>query len=78
MDIHVSDTARREATKCQKKFSCLEKEINTLCKVESCIDGTLHFIQCLNKGHCSYQLLFGYRFMCGCPVRKEIFNKYKI
>jgi hypothetical protein len=78
MDIHVSDKARKATTNCKKEFSCLEREGNNLCTVESCIDGKLHFIQCLNKGYCSYQHLFGYRFLCGCPVRKEIFNTYKI
>jgi hypothetical protein len=78
MDIHVSDNARRAATNCKKEFTCLEREKNNLCTVESCIDGKLLFIKCLNKRYCSYQLLYGYRFLCRCPVRKEIFNKYKI
>ena len=82
MDIHVSDEVRRAATNCKKEFSCLERERNNICTVlctkEDCINGIVHFIKCLNEGSCSYQHSFGDGFICGCPVRKEIFNKYKI
>ena len=32
-----------------------------------------------NKMNCSYLMLFGYLlYLCHCPVRKEIFLRYKI
>ena len=77
MHISVSDEARRAATKCEKVFSCLEGGRNDLCEVESCIDGKVHFLKCLNDSYCSYQQSFGYGVLCSCPVRMEIFNKFK-
>ncbi len=77
MDFRVSDEAQRIARDCAKGFSCLRKEGKDLCPVELAIGGKVHFVRCLNDGHCSYQYSFGNGFICGCPVRKEIFNKYR-
>jgi len=78
MDIHVSDEAQSAATNCKKGFSCLKRERKDLCAVVECISGKLHFIKCLNDGHCPYQRSFGDDVVCRCPVRKELFNKYQI
>jgi hypothetical protein len=76
MGIEVSEDAIKKTTKCRKNISCLSgKEI---CKVELCIDNKIHFIKCVDNNPCSYKVPFGYSYVCLCPVRKELYNSYKI
>ncbi len=67
----IADTIR-----CEKNFKCLSGNMNVYCQVENCINNEVHFIKCINKLNCSYKMSFGDSFICTCPTRKEIFNKY--
>ncbi len=74
MDINKEILKR--TTKCEKDFNCLKDEKHVYCKVERCVSDKVHFIQCLIDGYCIYRMSFGESFICNCPTRKEIFNKY--
>lgn len=78
MDISVSDTARMAATKCKKGFSCLKKGKEDFCAVEDCINEQILFVKVLNDKYCPYKQQFGNEFICGCPVRKGLYDKYRI
>lgn len=67
-----------ETLNCNKNFDCLNSNTPVCCKVEDCINDEVHFIKCLEKLLCTYKLSFGESFICICPTRKEIFNKYRI
>jgi hypothetical protein len=75
-NITVSDESLQATTNCEKRFTCLRGKSEALCAVESCIDGKVHFIKCLNDVFCPYQHSFGNGYLCTCPTRKEIYNKY--
>ena len=77
MSIKVDDNTIQETTKCGKNFSCLSGEMPS-CSIEENIDNKIHFIKCVNNELCSYKLSFGYSYVCTCPVRKELYNNYKI
>jgi len=64
--------------KCEKNFDCLSANNHVYCKVESCINNKVHFINCVYNLNCSYKMSYGDTFICTCPTRKEIFNKYEI
>ncbi len=66
------------ATNCKKKFSCLAGTKSDVCQVLSCYDDDIHFILCADNQYCSYQKKVSERVYCDCPVRKEIYDKYKI
>jgi len=76
--IKISDDILKKATRCKKNISCLRDENAEICKVELCIENKIHFIKCINSKPCSYKIPFGYSFVCICPVRKELYNRYKI
>ncbi len=78
MEIKISDEIIKSATECDNSLQCLKNPENIKCKVERCIEKEVHFIKCLYKSTCSYKMSFGHSYLCNCPVRKEIFNKYKI
>ncbi|MEI2635582.1 MAG: hypothetical protein V9E92_01805 [Methylotenera sp.] len=78
MKIEISEDIKALATLCKHDFACLKSENYPLCKVQDCINGKVHFIECKDHDPCVYKTSFGYGHICNCPVRKEIYNKYKI
>ncbi len=77
MNISISESARNAATRCKKKFSCL-KDKKKCCEVEDCINDSVLFVKSTYNPSCPYQQLFGNEFICNCPVRKELYDKYRI
>ena len=77
MALHVSDELLKAATCCRKGFSCLD-DSKHMCKVETCINGTFFFVKCKDDGYCPYKTSVGMDYCCNCPVRKELYNKFKI
>jgi len=63
-------------SQCEKNFVCLNNNKHIYCLVEYCINNKVHFTKCKEKKHCNYKMNFGGSYICNCPVRKEIFNKY--
>ena len=78
MDIIIDEETIEKTTNCDKNFNCLSNELHVYCPVKRCVDGKVHFIKCLEGNSCTYMLRFGDSYMCTCPVRKEIFKRYKI
>lgn len=76
MQWSVDEEIRSQTTRCQKDFACLKG--GDLCPVDHCVDGTVHFIRCKNSAPCSYQLSFGEGAVCLCPIRKALYNRYKL
>jgi hypothetical protein len=73
----VSDEAKQSTRYCTRDFACLNGNRDFLCKVEQCLGGQVLFVACLEQGYCSYQRRYGFTgYMCTCPVRKEIYEKY--
>jgi len=77
MNISKSDGILESATKCKKKFSCLKVE-RDICAVEDCVNDSVLFVKSKYKASCPYQQMFGNEYICNCPVRKELYEKYRI
>ena len=73
----ISDEALEDATQCKKDFSCLGSE-GDCCKVAVCVEKEVLFIKNKEITPCPYKESFAYGFICKCPVRKELYNKYKV
>ena len=78
MIIKVDDSTIKETTRCKKSFSCLPEKRKELCRVTHKVEDKVYFVECQDTESCSYRLSFGNSFMCTCPVRKVIYDKYKI
>jgi len=78
MGIEINEEIKSLATLCKHAYACLTSENHVLCKVNDCINGKVHFIECKDQNYCEYQKSFGNGHVCNCPVRKVIYNKYKI
>jgi hypothetical protein len=78
MKIEVDETIVSRATKCKSKFGCLNSDKKVFCKIDKSI-GDVIFVSAEKCGlHCDYMLPFGSSFICVCPIRNEIFRKYKV
>ncbi len=64
---------------CKNNLDCLtnEEHFCLKAKVENCINEKVYFINC-NNPCCNYKINFGKSCVCDCPVRKEIYDKYKL
>ncbi|MHC4768852.1 MAG: hypothetical protein ACYTEI_09100 [Planctomycetota bacterium] len=78
MVLNVSNEVRQACRECPRGFSCLDEGSGHLCQVSCCVDGTLHFIICEHDGPCPYKHPLWDRFVCDCPVRREIYHKYRV
>jgi hypothetical protein len=81
----VSEDARRRTTKCSSDFFCLKSNGNPkcseempLCSVDYYIDKTDLVVKFTSNTDCPYKSSFGQRYICTCPVRHEIFERYHI
>ncbi|MBF0538074.1 MAG: hypothetical protein HQL03_07460 [Nitrospirae bacterium] len=76
--LNVSDEIVKAAADCKKEKQCLNNRIEWLCKVDIFLNDNILFVRCLDAHYCSYRLPFADIFVCNCPVRKEIYNLYRI
>ncbi len=77
-EIKISEETVKMAGKCKKNYSCLSEKGADICKVELNVEDKIHFVKCMSIEPCSYRISFGYSYVCICPVRKELFNRYNI
>lgn len=78
MILQVSDKAREETTKCPFSFQCLQDEKRCMCVIERCLEGNGCFLETVKPQDCPYKMSFGYSYMCHCPIRIELYHRYKI
>jgi hypothetical protein len=75
MRIEIDTNILSQTTECGRDFACLA-DTGKLCRVENCVNNKVHFIECRDDAKCNYQISFGYSYICTCPTRKEIYNRY--
>jgi hypothetical protein len=78
MDIEIDEDIKKSTTKCEKDIKCLVDKTYELCKVTESVHDKVIFVECLEENYCIYKMGFGYSNTCNCPIRKEIYKKYKI
>lgn len=65
------------ADKCQLNNACNDLNKHTLCNVTENINNEVIFVSS-GKCHCNYNITFGYKEVCTCPIRKEIYLKCNV
>jgi hypothetical protein len=76
--IKISEDTLKKAGKCKKNYSCLSGKRDDICKVELNVEDKIHFVKCMSIEPCTYRISFGYSYVCLCPIRKELYNRYNI
>ena len=77
-DECISKDTIANTSRCTSKLSCLHTAIDCLCEVQDAVDDEVIFVKC-DDGDCGHRMSFGYSsLLCTCPVRKEIYHRYRI
>lgn len=76
----VSTETLDQTTECEYEFACLEGDPNELCEVEFFAADNFVFLRPSTgePSSCKYWFEFGDSGICKCPVRVELFRRYKI
>ena len=76
--MEIDEVILQNTKKCSSNFECLTNE-NYTCRttiVDRNYNNKILFINC-PKGSCNYRTNFGDKLICSCPIRIEIYVKYK-
>jgi hypothetical protein len=76
--IEVPEEVLQKTTKCNKDFRCLSGQDAHLCRIICCIGHNSYFVKCLSDKDCPYLEPHKKTELCTCPVRNEIYLRYKI
>lgn len=84
MKFTVSETVRREATRCSHDYSCLTDGLckdSPLCQAESTSGKNVIFLKPVDKDKvapgCPYLLSYAGERVCICPVHYDIYQQKK-
>ena len=76
--IKIDESIIKTAVECEKDCVCLSSTSHNLCAVTHSVHDKIVFIECMNNEQCIYRNSFGFNsYICHCPVRNEIYRKYK-
>jgi hypothetical protein len=75
--IEVPEEVLQKTTKCNKNFRCLSGENTNLCRIICCLGQDIYFVKCLGDKGCPYLESHKKTELCTCPVRNEIYLRYK-
>ena len=79
MDYQVSDKTKKQTTKCLHMFQCLNNDTWDTCSIDRDVQGVFIAIKTKsNKIACPYLFSYDSLYYCGCPTRREIYQRYKM
>ena len=74
----VIDQKIISATECDKSFSCLHGDQETLCRAENALGEHMLTLECNDILACRHNKVYGGMHICNCPVRIEIYKLYDL
>jgi hypothetical protein len=80
MAYQVNDETKKQTTKCRYGFECLGNDDWNTCTIKQDLhsSGLIIKDKC-DKVHCAYSMQFGSSmYLCSCPARREIYQRYKV
>ena len=78
MNVKVSDLIVKATTQCKKGFACLSGKVECMCGVESSSKDYTVVIKPQFTNPCEYLDSRDGKHHCLCPVRNDIYKRYKI
>lgn len=79
MNSVILENILKRAPECQRDSSCIHPyKKRDLCLVTDSVNGVLFVAPNKDSRPCERMLHFGLAYICNCPVRKEIYAKYRI
>jgi hypothetical protein len=78
MCIMIDKEIVEQANLCRNELQCMSGDKVFLCKVATPLGSDIVEIKSKHVRSCSYCLTVGSSYYCHCPVRNEIYRKYRI
>ena len=78
MNVEISEDALRKTERCPRGMQCLKNGGRPECRVERMVVGNGVFVYSKDFNICSYRISHARSYVCICPVRIELFQRYKI
>jgi len=73
----VNEETIKRTVKCQFDFACLRDNDFPKCVADYSVKNNGVFIKQVMEERCPYKITFGYSYICNCPTRYEIYDKYE-
>jgi hypothetical protein len=73
----ISQEILDSATECMNRLSCLSGA-GTMCKVKRHEENRVMFVKSRKHRNCPFSIPLRGDCICTCPVRVEIFRKYRV
>jgi hypothetical protein len=81
MEFEIEEEIVSQALMCPRKNECLGGQGGLYCKVSILMRGNdggeIPLLECDKAVDCPYCEAFGKSCICNCPVRKEIYKRYR-
>ena len=84
MNLHIAEVTKKKTTKCPTNFYCLSggeslmcDKNKHMCKAERHLRYNGLIVKPSSENGCPYRSVIDSSTRCNCPVRIEIFLKYK-
>ena len=74
--MFIKKETLKNTTDCRRNFDCIKNDKHIFCTVENCINDEVYFVKNSYNKYCPYRMSYGNSYLCHCPTRQEIFNKY--
>ena len=79
MALQVQDQTREQTSECKFSFQCLEEATRNVCTISPCLVEEVYFLHTTKNHLCSYKKKIGScSYICKCPIRKELYRRYRI
>ncbi len=78
MNEEIEPEIIENTTQCRWDLQFLNEYGKPFCSVEDVVAEDVLFIKCKAGIICNYTMPHGERNICLCPIRKELYRKYKI
>ncbi len=78
MNHEVSPETRAKTTKCRSDFTCLITGKRPICSAAGSLRDAGVFLKERCDEECPYVMAFGGGYMCKCPMRFELYERYHV
>lgn len=77
--IHqISEETKKRTNECPYNLECLDSDNWDTCSIDALLQGILIIKNKCNKNNCSYFILIGdVNYFCKCPIRCDIYKRYR-
>lgn len=72
----INEETLKRTVKCQFNFACLKDNSFPKCVVAYSVKNNGVFIKEVIEEICPYKMPFGHSYICNCPTRYEVYEKY--